>query len=95
MRYPGSFATIVMLLVVAISALPAVAGTLPAENTAAAEAIKRRVRAAQFLFWTTFGPKRDEIEALAQHMEAIGETPALEECLRWASCNKTWFSDLH
>jgi len=68
-----------MLLVLALGVPPARAGTFPAENAAAAEAIKRRVRATHFLFWATFGPKREEIEALAQRMEAIGETPALVE----------------
>jgi uncharacterized protein (DUF1800 family) len=57
----------------------ALAGTLPADNRQALEAIESQIRASQFLSRATSGPTKDEIDYLAGRIDALGARAAFEE----------------
>lgn len=58
---------------------PALAGTFSAATKSDLDLIEAKVRAAQFLSRTTFGPTKDEIQSLADRIQQIGARDAFEE----------------
>ena len=57
----------------------AIAGTFPAANSSEIRALRAKVRAVQFLSKTTFGPTKQEVDALAMRIRQIGTRRACEE----------------
>ena len=66
-------------LLVLLAAASASAGDFVVESNAESTALRRQIRAAQFLQCATFGPTSEEIEALSVRMGQIGIRPACEE----------------